>query len=73
MNLCKRRLSHGYEKVGNGKNVNVHVNTGKLLPEIYKSDVIQYRKTTNNGKVWIDIANNQRFVNQYEITIYRTK
>ena len=71
--FVQKAIEYGYEKVGKGKNVNVHTNTGRLLPEIYGSDVIQYRKATNNGKVWIDIANSQRYANQYEIAIYRTK
>ena len=72
-NFLKRALDYGYEKVGNGKNENVRSNTGKIIPDVYDTNVIQYCKPTKNGKVYLDVANSGRYANEYEITIYRTK
>lgn len=72
-NFVKKALDYGYEKVGTGKNVNVRSNTGKIVPDVYDTNVIQYRKATKNGKVYLDVANSGRYANEYEIAIYRTK
>ena len=34
--FVKKALDYGYEKVGNGKNVNVRSNTGKIVPDVYE-------------------------------------
>ncbi len=72
-NFVKKALDYGYEKVGTDKNVNIRSNTGKIVPDVYNTNVIQYRKTTKNGKVYLDVANSGRYANEYEIAIYRTK
>lgn len=72
-NFVGKALDYGYEKVGSGKNINVRSNTGKIIPEVYDTNVIQYYITTKNGKVYLDVANNGRYANEYEIAIYRTK
>lgn len=64
---------YGYKKVGKGKSLNVRSNADNIVPEVYGSNVIQYCKTTQNGKVYIDVANSGRYANEYEIAIYRTK
>lgn len=72
-NFVKKALDYGYEKVGKGKNVNIRSNTGKIIPDVYDTDVVQYCKTTKNGKIYLDVANSSRYANEYEIAIYRTK
>lgn len=71
--FVKKALDYGYEKVGKGKNVNVRSNTGKIVPEVYDTNVIQYCMTTKNGKVYLDVANSGRYANEYEIALYRAK
>lgn len=72
-NFVGNALDYGYKKVGSGKNVNVRSNTGKIIPEVYDTNVIQYCMTTKNGKVYLDVANSGRYANEYEIAIYRAK
>ena len=71
--FVKKALDYGYEKVGNGKNVNVRTNTGKIVPDVYDTNVVHYCKVTKNGKVYLDVANSGRYTNEYEIAIYRTR
>lgn len=72
-NFVKKALDYGYEKVGKGKDVNVRSNTGKIVPDVYDTNVVQYCKVTKNGKVYLDVTNSSRYANEYEIAIYRTK
>lgn len=71
--FVKKALDYGYEKCSKGKNINVRSNSGKIIPDLYDTNVIQYCKTTKNGKVYIDVANSKRYANEYEIAIYRAK
>lgn len=72
-NFIKKAMDYGYEKIGNGKNINIRSNTGKIVPDVYDTNVTQYSKTTKNGKVYLDVANSNNYANEYEIAIYRTK
>lgn len=71
--FVNKAIDYGYEKCGKGKNINVRSNSGKIIPDLYDTNVIQYCKTTKNGKVYIDVANSKRYANEYEIAIYRVK
>lgn len=68
-----KAIEYGYEKVGNGKNLNVRSNTRDIIPDIYDSDVTQYCKQTKNGKVYLEVANSGKYPGQYEIAIFRTQ
>ena len=72
-NFIQKAIDYGYEYVAKGENVNVRSNTGELLPDIYETKVKQYRKTTNNGNVYMEVSNSGRYANEYELAIYRAK
>ena len=42
-----------------------------MFPEVYESDVKIYRKVTENGNVYLEVANSSKNINEYEIVIYR--
>ncbi len=71
--FINKAIKYGYEKVGNGKNINVRSNTGKIVPDVYDTNVVQYSKATKNGKVFLEISNSSKYANEYEIAIYRAK
>ena len=71
--FIQKAVDYGYEYVSKGENVNVRSNTGKLLPDIYGTKVKQYRKTTKNGNVYMEVSTSGRYANEYEIAIYRAK
>ena len=71
--FIQRAIDYGYEKVGTGTDVNVHTNTGQLLPDVYESKVVKYRMSTNNGNMYIEVSNSARAANEYQIAIYRSK
>lgn len=71
--FISKAIEYGYEKVGNGKNINIRSNSGEILPDVYGTNVIQYCKTTKNGNVYLDVANGGNYANEYEIAIYRAK
>lgn len=71
--FIQEAVDYGYEYVAKGKDVNVRSNTGKLLPDVYDTSVKRYRKTTNNGNVYMEVSTSGRFANEYEISIYRAK
>lgn len=71
--FIQKAVDYGYEYVANGENVNVRSNTGKLLPDVYGTEVRQYRKTTKNGNVYMEVANSERYANEYEIAVYRAE
>lgn len=71
--FIQKAIDYGYKYVANGKNVNVRSNTGKLLPDVYDTKVKRYRKTTKNGNVYLEISTSEKYANEYEIVIFRTK
>lgn len=71
--FVEQAIDYGYKNAGKGQNLNVRSNTGKIVPELYDTNVIKYRKATENGNVYIDVSNSGRYANEYEIAIYRTK
>lgn len=71
--FVEKAIDYGYKNAGKGQNLNVRSNTGKIVPELYDTNVIKYRKTTENGNVYMDVSNSGRYANEYEIAIYRTK
>lgn len=71
--FIQKAVDYGYEYVAKGENVNVRSNTGKLLPDVYDTNVKQYRKATKNGNVYMEVANSKKYANEYEIAIYRAK
>ena len=71
--FIQKAVDYGYGYVTNGENVNVRSNTGKLLPDVYGTEVRQYRKTTKNGNVYMEVANSERYANEYEIAVYRAE
>lgn len=71
--FIQKAVDYGYEYVAKGENVNVRSNTGKLLSDVYDTNVKQYRKATKNGNVYMEVANSKKYANEYEIAIYRAK
>lgn len=71
--FIQKAVDYGYEYVAKGENVNVRSNTGKQLPDVYGTNVKQYRKVTNNGNVYMEVANSKKYANEYEIAIYRAE
>lgn len=71
--FIQKAVDYGYEYIAKGKDVNVRSNTGKLLPNVYGTNVKRYRKTTKNGNVYMEVSTSARYANEYEIAIYRTK
>lgn len=71
--FIQKAINYGYEYVAKGEDVNVHSNTGKLLPDVYGTKVKQYRKVTKNGSVYMEVTNSKRYANEYEMAIYRAK
>ena len=52
-------------------NVNIRLNNKEVFPEVYESDIKIYRKVTENGNVYLEVANSSKNFNEYEIVIYR--
>ena len=71
--FIQKTVDYGYEYIAKGEDVNVRSNTGKLLPDVYATDVMQYRIKTSNGNVYMEVANSGKYANEYEIAIYRAK
>lgn len=71
--FIQKAIDYGYTYVAKGNNMNIRSNTGKLLPDIYDTTVKQYKMVTKNGNVYMEVANSQKFANEYEIAIFRTK
>ncbi len=71
--FIQKAVDYGYEYIAKGEDVNVRSNTGKLLPDVYATDVMQYRIKTSNGNVYMEVANSGKYANEYEIAIYRAK
>ena len=71
--FIQKAVDYGFKYTAKGKDVNIRSNTGKLLPDLYDTDVKQYRKTTKNGNVYIEVSNSGKYANEYEIAIYRAK
>jgi len=71
--FLEQAMNYGYEKVGEGADVNVRTNTGKAVPDLYESNVEKYRMRTQNGSVYIEVSNSASYANEYQIAIYRTK
>ena len=71
--FIQKAIDYGYKYVAKGENINVRSNTGKLLPDVYGTNVKQYRKVTNNGNVYMEVSNSKKYANEYEIVIYRAK
>lgn len=71
--FIQKAIDYGYQYVGKGENANVRSNTGELLPDIYGTSVKRYRKNTNNGNVYLEVANSKKYTHEYEIAIYRAK
>lgn len=71
--FINKAKEYGYEEIGIGTDVNVRSNSGKIVPEIYDSRVTRYCKITENGKVYLEVANSGRYANEYELAIYRAK
>lgn len=72
-NFIQQAIDYGFEFVGNGEDITVRSNTGKLLPEITNDPVKRYRKKTQNGNVYLEVSNGSRSHNEYEIAVYRAK
>lgn len=71
--FIQEAIDYGYKYVAKGKDVNVRSNGGKLLPDIYSTSVKRYRKITNHGSVYMEVANSKKYANEYDIAIYRAK
>lgn len=71
ISFIQEAIDYGYTYIANGENVNVRVNSGELLPDLYSSSVKRYCKKTNKGNVYIEVATSSRYANEYEIAIYR--
>lgn len=71
--FIQKAVDYGYKYVAKGKNVNVRSNTGKLLTDVYGTNVKRYRKPTKNGNVYLEVSTSDRYANEYEIAIYRAK
>jgi len=71
--FIQKAVDYGYKHVANGKNVNVRSNTGKIVPNVYGTNVKRYRKTTKNGNVYMEVSTSKKYANEYEIAIYRAK
>lgn len=71
--FINKAKEYGYKEIGKGKDLNIRSNTGKILPDVYGSDVTRYCRETKNGKVYIDVANSNSYASEYKIAIYRTK
>lgn len=70
--FIQEAIDYGYEYIEQGKNINVRSNTKELLPDVYKSNVKVYRKVTEYGNVYLEVANSSKNANEYEMVIYRT-
>lgn len=73
LDFVQKAIDYGYKYVANGTNVNIRATSDKLLPDIYDSDVMRYRKTTDHGSVYLEVATSEQYAGQYEITIFRAK
>lgn len=71
--FIQKAIDYGYKYVANGKNVNVRSNTGKLLPDVYGTKVKCYRKSTDNGNVYLEVSTSSKYANEYEIAIFRAQ
>ena len=71
--FIQQAIDYGFEFVGNGEDITVRSNTGKLLPEITNDPVKRYRKKTQNGNVYLEVSNGSRSPNEYEIAVFRAK
>lgn len=71
--FIRKAIDYGYEKVGEGDDINVHTNTGQLLPDVYASKVDRYRMETQNGNVYLEVSNSARTANEYQIAVFRSK
>lgn len=71
--FIQKAIDYGYTYVAKGKDVNIRSNTGKLLPDIYNTDVKRYKKATKNGNVYLEVATSSQYVGEYVITIFKTK
>lgn len=71
--FIQKAVDYGYKYAAKGENINVRSNTEKPLPDVYGTNVKQYRKVTNNGNVYMEVSNSKKYANEYEITIYRAK
>lgn len=69
--FIQKAVDYGYKYIEKGRDITVRSNTGKLLPDIYTSRVKKYRKKTEHGSVYIEVANSKHQANSYEIVIYR--
>lgn len=69
--FIQNAIDYGYEIVDIGENVNIRLNNKEVFPEVYESDVKIYRKVTENGNVYLEVANSSKNINEYEIVIYR--
>lgn len=61
-------IDYGYKHVGNGNNMNVSSDSG-----IYESNVKRYRKRTNHGSVYMEVATGGPNTFEYQIVIYIAK
>lgn len=71
--FIQKAVDNGYEYIVKGEDINARSNTGKILPDVYATDVMQYRIKTSNGNVYMEVANSGKYANGYEIAIYRAK
>ena len=69
--FIQNAIDYGYEIVDIGENVNIRLSNKEVFPEVYESDVKIYRKVTENGNVYLEVANSSKNINEYEIVIYR--
>jgi len=73
VDFIQKAIDYGYKHVATSKDANIRTNTSQLLPDIYESKVKRYRKTTQNGNVYLEVSTSSRFANEYNISIYRAK
>lgn len=71
--FVQKAIDYGYKYVEKGRDIVIRANSGKLLPDIYTSRVKKYRKKTDHGYVYIEVANSKHEANSYEIVIYRRR
>lgn len=71
--FIQKAIDYSYKYVAKGTDLNIQSNIGELLPDIYNSDVKQYRKTTKNGSVYLEVSTSSEYPGVYWITIFRAQ
>jgi hypothetical protein len=64
-------IEYGYVKYEKGKDIVVRANSGELLPNLYTTEVVVYRKKTDYGYMMLEVSNSEQYANEYMISVYR--